>query len=186
MRRYLVGPIDDDSVDRLYAQFRDLLADPEKRRAKGSTFRANGRHYLGQAWKELLSPHENRPSRAELALWLAIVTPGYPPPRPYCPPELAGRWQQSGSDATWELASDGQFSTTAENIVLEKVVRWCAHLVARKGDFRGDRLWLFDNWHNNSSPRQLSILECKPDQLTLDHSVGSREVVYELRRIAVT
>jgi hypothetical protein len=112
MRHFLVGAVENEAVERLEAQFRNLVADPERRRAEGSAFRANGSNYRGQAWKELLSPHEDRPSRAELALWLAIVTAGYPPPRPYCPPELAGAWQQRGSNATWQLDSDGRFSCT--------------------------------------------------------------------------
>jgi hypothetical protein len=183
LRRYLLGDIDDETVDRLYAQFQALVADPERRGAEASAFRGNGRRYLGQAWKELLSPHENSASRVELALWLAIVTPGYPRPRPYCPPELAGNWQQTDSDAIWKLASDGGFSCTAPEIVREKVVRWCVHLVERRGDFHRDRLWLLGNGRHNISPRQLIIRECKPDQLVLLRAGGDRDFVYELKRI---
>lgn len=184
MRTYLEGDIDDATVDRLDAQFRALLADRERYLAEGSAFRANSRHYFGQAWKELLSPHHHRPSPAELALWLAIVTPGYPPPRPYCPEALVGRWQ-SASGATWHLESDGRFSTTEESIAALKVVRWCVHLVMRRGDFYLDALWLFGKEaRHNTLPRPLIIRECAADRLRLLRPGGAAgDVEYQLTRV---
>jgi hypothetical protein len=185
MRRYLVGAVDDATVERLHEQFKALHGDEGRWRAESSAFRANGRRYRGQAWKELLSPHENRPSLAELALWLAIVTPGYPAPRPYCPPELAGTWQGAASGATWKLASDGSFSTTDARFARDRLVRWCVHLLERRGDFHRDRLWLLDADRHNTSPQQLIILESKPDRLSLLFAGGDAgDTEYAFTRIA--
>lgn len=183
MRRFLAAPIDDGTVDRLEREFRALLADPDRAGAEESAFRANGQRYLGQAWKEQLSPHERLPSPAELALWLAIVRPGYPPPRPFCPEPLAGRWQQREPDASWDLASNGAFSSTDERIARFGAVRWCVHRSGSRRDFVRDELWLLRDTRHNVSPKRLIVLECSPQRLRLLRAGGDfGDVEYELLR----
>jgi hypothetical protein len=173
MRTYLEGPIDDDTVERLEKQVYALSADRERWKAEGSAFRGNSSRYHGQAWKELLSPHEHRPSPAELALWLAIVTPGYPPPRWLCPAELCGRWEQAAPNAaSWDLADNGQFSTTEPRMGSPNTTRWCVHLVARRGDLRRDQLWLTGDVRHVVSRTSLIILECTADRLRLLRAGG--------------
>lgn len=182
MRRYLSEPVHEETVERLNRQFRELLSDEERRTTEELAFRASGRRYLGQAWKERLSPHERLPPAAELALWLAIVTPGYPRPIPYCPAEFAGSWT-SNTGARWSLDRSGAFSTNEAPITREKVVRWCVHLVARKGDFRRDELWLFDTDRHNTSPRALIIRECSPQRLRLLWPGGNfDDIEFQLKR----
>jgi hypothetical protein len=185
LRRFLAGTVDETTVDRLERQLRELLNDRDRARAEQSAFRGNGRRYQGQAWKEVLSPHERLPSPAELALWLAIVTRGYPPPRPFCPPELCGTWQQTASDARWEFAPDGAFSTTEPRISRLGVVRWCIHLSAARRADLVQELWLLRDTPHNISPRRLVILECSPQQLRLLRPGGDfGDTQYELTRAA--
>lgn len=182
VRRYLLEPVSDEALHNLYAQYLGLLADEGRRRTEELAFRANGRRYFGQLWKERLSPHEQLPSPAELALWLAIVTPGYPRPRPYCPAALTGAWL-SDSGATWNLERDGGFSTTEERIRGPRVVRWCVHLVVRKGDFRRDQLWLLGDTRHNTLHTSLLILECTSSTLRLLQSRGDfGNIEYRLSR----
>lgn len=182
MRRFLAEPVDDEAIDRLHEQFRALVADTARRQAGGSAFRANGRRYLGQAWKELLSPHEHLPSRAELALWLAIVTPEYPRPRPYCPEEVAGNWI-SATGASWSLDHDGGFLTSEALIARDKAVRWCVHLVTARGDLRRDQLWLLGGTRHNTLHTSLLILECTSSTLRLLQSRGDFDnIEYRLSR----
>jgi hypothetical protein len=172
MRKYFVG-VDDVTVDRLDKQYRELMANPARRDGEASAFRANGRRYLGQAWKELLSPHEHAATPIELAIWLAIVTPGCPRPRWLHPKELSGKWRSfDAPHATWELAPDGAFSTDEERIKRLRAARWCVHLGARRGDFYRDHLWLGDDAPHTIAARPLLILECTARTLRLLRSGG--------------
>ena len=184
LRRYLDGPVDDEAVARLDLQFRELLADSSRRGPEESAFRANGRRYLGQAWKELLSPHEHLPSPVELALWLAVVTPGYSPPRWLRPAELVGRWQQHEPNAAhWELASDGRFSSTEKRLARLVESRWCVHLRSRRGDLVRDQLWLIDDQPHTNSRKPFIIIECTDDRLRLVQPGGDfGDVEYKLTR----
>lgn len=181
-RTYLVGPVDDSTIDRLDRQFRAVYANVDERRSEGSAFRGNGVRYLGQAWKELLSPHNGRPSPAELAVWLAVTTEGYPAPRLFCPPQLAGSWRQQDSSATWELAPNGDFQTTDSRIASLGVTRWCVHYVERRGDFHRDELWLLDNARHNIAPRALIIVECTDKKLRMLRPSAEGSIEYVLER----
>jgi hypothetical protein len=184
LRRYLDGPVDDADVARLDQQFRDLMQDKARRGPEQSAFRANGRRYLGQAWKELLSPHDQLPSPVELALWLAIVTPGYPPPRWYCPEELVGTWRQKApGEAIWELHADGSFATTDSQLARLGVPRWCVHLVARRGDLYRDHVWLTDRAKHTVSAKSLLITEYAAGRMRLVRSGDSGDIEYQLERI---
>ncbi|HEY0255700.1 MAG TPA: hypothetical protein VGC41_29425 [Kofleriaceae bacterium] len=124
-------------VDRLEQQLMQVLADEPRRLMLCAQFRGNNIRYEGERWKELVSDHGHGPSDAELAIWLARTTSGYPPARPYCPVELVGRWRQTAPTAAlWDFREDGTVSTDDERY--GEKTSWC---VKR----RGKRT--FDNMH---------------------------------------
>ncbi len=126
---FFSGPVGNDVVDRLEQQLAVLLDDNPRRMAIADQFTGNIVRYEGERWKELVSNHRLPPSRAELAIWLARTTPGYPPARPYCPIELVGRWRQiAPTAALWDSREDGTVSTDDERYRAKD--RWC---VMRRG-----------------------------------------------------
>lgn len=138
---YFVAPIEPTQIVRFDHDVRDMLSDPRRRIMLADEFIANGRDYMGQAWKELVSNHRMPPTPTELALWLAVTTKGYPRPRPYCPIELVGSWRQvTPSAAQWRLDAEGTMST--DDPAFGGRTRWCAHRIKPdKQTFAGDELW---------------------------------------------
>lgn len=136
LERYLVGTVDEGSIDRLAASLATVHADGAARVAMESAFVEGGPAHFGEAWKEELSPGERRPGPAELAVWLAITTPGFPSARSHCPSAYVGRWRAvAPSAARWDLAADGKLVT--DDPELRTHDRWCVHQAARGGE-----LWL--------------------------------------------
>ncbi len=127
MHKFFVPPLGADAVDRLEAELHAALDDRSKRSILGSQFISNRRHYLGQAWREVLSPHNNGPTPTELAVWIAVLGKGYPSLKPHCPPDFVGSWRQTLPEAaTWRLASDGSMETGDTRF--SERTKWCVHL----------------------------------------------------------
>jgi len=178
--RFFVGAIDDTIVSRLDQQLADVLADKHARVATSSAFEANGRHYFGQAWKELLSYHDNAPTPTELAIWLAVVTPGYPKPRPYCPEPIVGTWAQvAPTAATWQLRADGAMTTTAPSF--EARTRWCLHrLNGETTDLAKGNLWFTSD--SLVLPDTLSLREITPTTIRAVRNGLDGPIPYRLER----
>jgi hypothetical protein len=138
----LFEPTADTAIGaRLEAELRDLLGDPPRKFATASAFEANGRDYRGQAWKEQISHHRLPPTPTELAIWLAVTTPGHPRPRPYCPSPFIGVWRQlQPTTATWHLDPDG--GMRSDDTALAERTHWCVHRIKpRAATFVDDELW---------------------------------------------
>lgn len=132
---------DTAAVSLLEAALRDLLADQPRKIATASAFEANVRRYFGQAWKELVSYRRLPPTPTELAIWLAVTSPGYPRPRPYCPAPFIGAWRElQPTTAAWQLDADGCMRT--DDPALAKGTRWCVHRIKPRPTFVDDELWL--------------------------------------------
>ena len=160
-----------DVADRLHAVIVALAADPSRLKVAKSSFRANGRRYFGQAWKEDLSRHQSLPRMRDLVAWIAVTEPGYPAPKSWCPPVLVGRFQ---GKARWQLDANG--SATIEEPFLATTKRWCVH---RQGDPgpEGDALWLYDQ---DDERNGLQIEACG-DVLRVT-PIGFGDGIFELAR----
>ncbi len=158
-------------ADRLHAAIVALAADPSRLNPTKSAFRANSRSCFGQAWKETLSRGQSLPRMRDLVAWIAVTEAGYPAPKPYCPPQLVGRWTGGGN---WRLDADG--TATIDDATLARTKRWCVH---RQGDPgpAGDSLWLFDEVDDE---RPLQIEDVGRDVLRL--TLLDLDTTYELRR----
>jgi hypothetical protein len=180
LEKFFVGPIDDATVDRLDHQFRAVQGDPAQRGPEGSDFRGNKDRYHGQAWKELLATQPAGPTPSELAVWLAVVTPGYPPPRLYCPDPLVGTWLQvTPRPARWQLSADGTFASDDPSV--RKYNHWCVQHFDTHPDFELDRLLLLDG-HGGKSPKTISSIA--PNQLEIVVYSTPAGVVHRLERSA--
>lgn len=92
LESFFDGAIEASAVARLEDELKIVLGDPGRRVLMSDVFVGNSKKYAGQAWKELLSYRTVSPTPTELAVWLAVTTKGYPPPRPYCPAPVVGVW----------------------------------------------------------------------------------------------
>lgn len=181
MHRFFVPPIRADVIDRLEAELHAALDDSSKHSILGSQFVSNRRRYLGQAWREVLSPHRNSPTPKELAVWIAVLGKGYPSPMPYCPPEFVGSWRQTLPEAaTWRLASDGSMETGDSRF--SERTKWCVH----RGDFPTASFVDNDLWFTgprNPIPLSVVIVEVTPSLLRAMYYGSDEPVEYRLERV---
>ena len=178
--RYFADAIDDATVDRLHVAVQALLVDPDRKSVAQDAFLANGRQYQGQLWKELVSNHRYPASPSELAIWLAVTTPGHPPPRAYCPSELVGIWTQvKPRPATWQLEANGALQTTEPGFLAR--TRWCVHRKsAPRGGLAGAELRLTSG--SEPLPLALTIDELGASVLLAGHGSVDGSVDYRLER----
>lgn len=144
--RYFGLSITDGHVDQLLGEVRAILADEPRRRGAVGQFAPGNPFGFGEAWKEEHVGTRSVPTPLDLALMLAASSPSrYPPPLPYCPPAMVGRWEMVGREdgislvephPEWVFSADGKFQGTDD---VASGARWCVHKVAGGGD----DLWVF-------------------------------------------
>ncbi len=164
--RYFAGEIRDPMVDELLRELDALLEDHAQRRYQVRMFDPENQVSWGEAWREEFSTRRV-PTPTDRALMLAAKSDRFPPPRPYCPPDLVGSWEmvtRKGGEVApdprprWSLVGDGGIRAAGFK---DTANRWCVH--------RGpnvDRLWL--RFSDHSSVDSMIITERSGDDLELD------------------
>jgi hypothetical protein len=115
LESFFDGTVEESAAARLENELKIVLGDPERRVLMSDVFVGNSKKYVGQAWKELLSYRTISPTPTELAVWLAVTTKGYPPPRPYCPAPVVGVW--TGTEplrSRWRFEANGRMEIGAQ------------------------------------------------------------------------
>ncbi len=181
MQKFFVLPIRADVVDRLETELHAALDDSSKHSILGSQFVSNRRRYFGHAWREVLSPHNNRPTPKELAVWIAVLGEGYPRPKPHCPPEFVGSWRQTVPEAaTWRLGSDGSMETGDSRF--SERTKWCVHRGEfPDGSFPHDELWFTGPRH--PIPLFVGVAEVTSNLLRSMYYGSDEPVEYRLERV---
>lgn len=144
--RYFGPFITGDQAEALRRDVAALLADDARYRGMVGYLAPGNRFGEGEAWREEHVGLRPLPTTMNLALLLAAsARDRFPPPRPYCPEALVGRWQMTAREdgialadprPEWNLAADGSFRAPGE---MADQARWCVH----KTGGGGDDLWVF-------------------------------------------
>jgi hypothetical protein len=144
--RYFGPSITDAHVDQLLHDVQAILGDRPRYRGAVGVFAPGNTFGEGEAWKEEHVGTRSVPTPLDLALMRAASSrEKYPPPLPYCPPALVGRWEMTARGdgialdephPEWNLSADGSFRATGDRA---RDARWCAHKIRDQGD----NIWLF-------------------------------------------
>lgn len=179
LETYFDGPITDAHVTTIADRIAAMLADPARRTVEDHTYIANSVRNHGQAWKEVLSKGQSAPRVIDYVPWFASITKGFPPPKPHCPRELVGTWEQvEPPGGRWELRADGGFHAD----VLDDRERW--YVRERGGKQRsGDELYVREA--DGSDIDVMHIVELTPSTLRVTLIGGAFENQdFRLRRVA--
>jgi hypothetical protein len=144
--RYFGPSITSDQVEELRRDVAALVADFPRYRGVVAYLGPGSRFGEGEAWREEHVGFGSLPTTMNLALLRAAsARERFPPPLPYCPEPLVGRWEMTAREdgialgephPEWNLSADGSFRATGDRA---NDVRWCAHKVQGQGD----NIWLF-------------------------------------------
>jgi hypothetical protein len=180
LEQYFTGAISDSQVDKLHSEVVAVLSDDAKWKSESGSFRANSPRFTGQAWHEVLARGHSLPTSIDLIAWLALTRPGYPEPKPWCPPIFAGSWNQvDPAGGVWQFGADGSFKSSYDR--LASFSRWSVH--GRGGaTHTGDNI-VVSTGREADRPRFLHVWELAGDDLTVDLAGGAfPDVRLKLRR----
>lgn len=133
LEKYFVGPVSDETVDRVERQFTEVNASDGRSSMHQSRMRSLVR-WSGAAWyEEAIDKRTMTPRDLVLMLAddIADAEGTFPQRRMYCPPKLVGVWQQlepaHSERILWHLDADGSFRSNSPDVA-QGLSLWCVEI----------------------------------------------------------